>query len=71
LRSWEADGGDSWSCPLTPCGINDVEPSDIGCNQSVSILRGVSAHEEAGGGGIRDEEVIIITIRTCNNIRYI
>jgi hypothetical protein len=70
LRRWEAEGGDSWSSPLTSCGINDVESSHSACNQSVSILRCVSAHEETGGGGIRDEEVIIITIRTCNDIRY-
>jgi hypothetical protein len=54
LRRWEAGGGDSLSCPLTCCGINVAEPSDSGCNQSVSISRGVSAHEESGGE-IRDE----------------
>jgi hypothetical protein len=56
---------DSCSCPLTRCGINDVEPSDSACNQ-----RGVSSPEEAERGGVRDEEVILIIIHTRNNIRY-
>jgi hypothetical protein len=67
-RIIEVDINDSGTCPLARYGINDVEPSGSVCNQSVSILRGISAHEGAEGGGIGYEEVTINT-RTCSKIR--